>query len=69
LVNNGCQQLQPLPFVTVNFAPTGTTPPNASLQIMGSNQAYSNESFPLENARIGTWPSSTLCMFGFPMPT
>lgn len=46
LVSNGCQQFQPPTFVTVNFVPTGTTPPNAVLTVDGSNEAYPSGSFP-----------------------
>src|ERR1019366_9554278 len=41
-----CQLLFPLSQTAVTFAPISTTPPNASLAIVGNNQPYIDGSFP-----------------------
>jgi RHS repeat-associated protein len=45
-LNPACQRLDPLSQTTVSFTPISTTPPNASLAIVGNNQPYVYGSFP-----------------------
>src|SRR6185436_19043876 len=37
-LNPACQQLVPLDQTTIGFAPISTTPPNATLAVVGNNQ-------------------------------
>jgi RHS repeat-associated protein len=45
-LNPACHQIVPLSQTTMGFAPISTTPPNASLAIVGNNQPYVNGNFP-----------------------
>jgi RHS repeat-associated protein len=43
LSGGGCYPLEPPNLFNITFAPTGTTPPNASLAIAGNNQALDTD--------------------------